>query len=272
MMEKDYICLVGESDMDGFTAWWESHLPSYLIIYCRQGEAEMQLQFEQCAVKKGTVVIVSPDMFPSFTSRSADFSAFYCLMDRDFAEYTAYGVPSQFYACQFNAPAICGGKEMDTWTRLLEHAAAEYADYECRKEILKNIIHNIYLVYYNLWRRQHGDTTVRREIKHTEQLCMKFYDLVFDHFTEHRDISFYADRLCVTPNYLAMIVRQVCKESPKQAIDWQVILEMKHILRRTTLTTDQIALRLHFPDTSYMCRYFRKHTGLSPSDYRNGES
>ena len=32
-MEKDYVCLAGESDMGDFTAWWENHLPSYLIIY-----------------------------------------------------------------------------------------------------------------------------------------------------------------------------------------------------------------------------------------------
>lgn len=267
-MEKDYNCLIGESDMSDFTTWWESHQSYYLILYCRKGEAEMQLQFVPYVIGEGQLIIVSPDMFPAFTSRSADFRAFYCIMDRDFAEYTAYGVPSQFYACQFNAPAIRGGYEMDLWTKILEHSVNEYTDYECRKDILKNIIHNIYLVYYNLWRQQHGDTSTHREMKHKEQLCMKFYDLVFDHFAEHRDIGFYADQLCVTPNYLAMIVRQICKESPKQAIDRQVILEMKHTIKTTTMTAEQMAVRLHFPDTSYMCRYFKKRTGMSISEYR----
>lgn len=157
-MEKDYVCLAGESDMGDFTAWWESHLPSYLIIYCRQGEAEMQMMFEKYAINKGHLTIITPDMFPAFTSRSADFRAFYCLMNRDFAEYTAYGVPNKFFDCQFSCPVIFGGQDLDSWTRLLEHAATQYDGYQCSKEIVKNIIHDIYLVYFNLWQQQYGDT------------------------------------------------------------------------------------------------------------------
>ena len=220
-------------------------------------------------MKKGHLAIITPDMFPAFTARSADFRAFYCLMDREFAEYTAYGVPNKFFDCQFSCPDIDGGQDMDTWTRLLEHASTQYTGYQCRKEILKNIIHNIYIVYFNRWQQQYGHVRQNHKTKHIEQLCMKFYDLVFDHFMEHRDIGFYADRLCVTPNYLAIIVRQMCGESPKQTIDRQVLLEMKHILRHTTLTAGQIAPRLHFPDTSYMCRYFKKHTGMTLSEYRD---
>ena len=75
---------------------------------------------------------------------------------------------------------------------------------------------------------------------------------------------------CVSPppNYLAIIVRQVCKESPKEAIDRLVVAEIKYMIRHTTLTAGQMAIRQHFPDTSYMCRYFRKRTGMSISEYR----
>lgn len=69
-----------------------------------------------------------------------------------------------------------------------------------------------------------------------------------------------------------MIMRRVCKESPKEAIDRQVILEIKHLLKNSTLTAAQIALRLHFPDPSYLSRYFRKHTGTSITAYRTTPS
>lgn len=64
-MEKDYVCLAGESDMGDFTAWWESHQPSYLIIYCRQGEAEMQMMFEKYTINKGHLTIITPGMSPT---------------------------------------------------------------------------------------------------------------------------------------------------------------------------------------------------------------
>lgn len=263
-------CVVGELDMSNFKLWWESHLPSYLILYCIRGEATLLLQFEEYRVAQGMTVIVSPDMFPSFHSRSGDLMMFYCLMSCDFAETAAYGVPNMFYDCLYVNPIIDGGDEIRIWTDLLKHIFNNYSSYQCRNEILKNVVHNIYLVYYNLWQQQYGEKKMEREQKRPEQLCMKFYNLVFDNFTSHRDIKFYADSLCITPNYLAMIVRQVGKESPKDAIDRQVILEMKYILANTTMTAGQMADHLHFADTSYMCRYFRKRTGMSISDYRNG--
>lgn len=262
-------CVVGELDMSNFKLWWESHLPSYVILYCRRGEATLQLQFEEYRVSQGMTVIVSPDMFPSFHSRSEDLMMFYCLMSCDFAETAAYGVPNMFYDCLFVNPIIDGGDEIKIWTDLLKHIFNNYSSYQCRNEIMKNVIHNIYLVYYNLWQQQYGGKKMERELKRPEQLCMRFYNLVFDHFAEHRDTKFYADSLCITPNYLAMIVRQVSKESPKDAIGRQVILEMKYILANTTMTAEQMAVRLNFSDTSYMCRYFRKRTGMSISDYRN---
>lgn len=65
-----------------------------------------------------------------------------------------------------------------------------------------------------------------------------------------------------------MATRQVCHETPKQAIDRQVTMEMKYLLKNTNMTAEQIADYLHFSDTSYMCRFFRRQTGLSLSEYR----
>lgn len=255
--------------MRDFTTWWESRFPSYVIFYCKRGESKVLLEFEEFRLSQGMMVIVSPGMFPAFKSRSKDFSMFYCLMERSFAESTLYGVPNQFYDCQFLAPVIDGGEEIRLWADLLAHIHDRYQSYQHRNMILKNVIHNVYLVYYNLWQQQYGDKKMERVLKRPEQLCMQFYTLVFDHCAEHRDIRFYADQLCITPNYLAMIVRQMSRESPKEAIARQVTLEMKHLLKNTAMTVEQIALQLHFPDTSYMCRYFKRHTGMSLSAYRN---
>ena len=144
-------------------------------------------------------MIVSPDMFPMFTSRSEDFSMFYCLMDREFAETTLYGVPNALYDCLFLQTVVDGGDDLKLWTGLLDHAYREYAGFQGQEKIIENILHNIYLVLFNLWQQQHGSMRVERELQRPEQLCMKFYNLVLDHFTECRAMKFYADRLYITP-------------------------------------------------------------------------
>ena len=82
-------------------------------------------------------------------------------------------------------------------------------------------------------------------------------------------MSFYADKLCISTRYLSTIVRSVAHSSAKEFIDRAVILEIKMMLQSTDLSVQEIAYRLRFPDQSYLGRFFKKHTGESPTEYRN---
>ena len=56
--------------------------------------------------------------------------------------------------------------------------------------------------------------------------------------------------------------------SPKEILDRQTVTEIKTYLVNTDVPVKSIADELHFEDVSYMCRYFRRMTGMSPMDYR----
>ena len=60
--------------------------------------------------------------------------------------------------------------------------------------------------------------------------------------------------------------------SPKEVLDRQTVTEIKTYLVNTDATIKGIAGELHFNDVSYMCRYFRKITGMSPIDFRKGSN
>ena len=85
-------------------------------------------------------------------------------------------------------------------------------------------------------------------------------------------MAFYADKLCITTTYLYKICRKALNLSPKELIDRQTVSEIKTYLANTDLPVKSIAEELRFEDASYMCRYFRRLTGVSPLDYRHGES
>lgn len=262
-----YVCLIGESDMKDFTPWWESHLPAWLVVCCLRGEAELMLEFKPYAFRQGMTAVVAPDMFPAFTARSEEFRVFYCLIDRESAESLFYDFPKNFFDALYAAPVVSTGETMGRWADILSSVYEEKGN-TYRKTIFSDLLHAFILDYYNRWEQQHGTLPPKDEKNPAELICRKFCNLVFDHFKEHRTTAFYADRLCITPCYLAMVTRQICRETPKQAIDRQVTLEMKYLLRNTAMTAEQMAHHLHFPDPSYMCRYFRRQTGLSLSEYR----
>ncbi len=95
-----------------------------------------------------------------------------------------------------------------------------------------------------------------------------FVSLVADHFREEHGTEYYADQLCITPNYLNKIVRQTLRKSAKAYILDQLLSEACRLLRYTTLSVADIARQLHFDTATYFVRLFRKHIGQTPLEYR----
>ena len=95
-----------------------------------------------------------------------------------------------------------------------------------------------------------------------------FVQLVNDHFHEEHGTEFYADRLCITPNYLNKIVRQSLGKSAKTYILDQILAEACRQLKYTTLPVADIAVQLHFDTATYFVRLFKKHMAMTPLEYR----
>ncbi len=101
------------------------------------------------------------------------------------------------------------------------------------------------------------------------QLYDRFIKEVRQHYARERSISYYADRLCVTPKYLSQVIYRV---SGRYAGDWirdYVIFEAKALLKSGEYTVQQVSEMLHFPNPSFFGKYFKASTGLSPLKYRN---
>lgn len=102
---------------------------------------------------------------------------------------------------------------------------------------------------------------VRELFNHFMMLMERDYKL-------SRDVNYYASLMNITSKYLTNIVRQVTGHTPKVIIDQYVILQAKMQLKRTSQSIKEIAWEYHFADVSFFCRYFKKHTGLTPQEIR----
>lgn len=100
-------------------------------------------------------------------------------------------------------------------------------------------------------------------------LFKHFMDLVTVYHSSERNMSFYADRLGLTPKYLSKLIKQVTGRSAPDWIDAYVILEAKNMLKYTDVSIKEIVYKLHFPNPSVFYKYFKTHTGMTPSEYRN---
>ena len=100
------------------------------------------------------------------------------------------------------------------------------------------------------------------------ELFNRFMMLLERDYKISRDVNYYAAQMNISSKYLTNIVSLVTGHTPKTIIDQYVILQLKLHLKRTTQSIKEMAWEFHFADVSFFCRYFKKHTGLTPQQIR----
>ena len=263
--------MVGSSDLAYFENY-NGRLENGVVFLCRKGRAEATINDFYGELKRNLSVILLPESHLSLTNRSEDFQVeFFVFSPQLFAE-AAFRLEVDFmrllHANPINQLSREGLRGMESWLQILGYS---YRDREnrFRRTIVKNRLQNALLEAYDKVMRN-PKIELRSEensLRHTN-LFNRFMILVNQHSSTQREVAFYAKELCISTRYLSGIVREVSGRTAKELIDYVVTTEIKVLLRSTDLSVQEIAYRLHFPDQSYLGRYFRKHTGESPTAYR----
>jgi AraC family transcriptional activator of pobA len=130
------------------------------------------------------------------------------------------------------------------------------------RSVLTILLYEIAAVY----EQQH--VIIKNKQTRKQELNTLFQNLVFHHYREHRNVQYYADALFVSPKHLTETIKDVTGKTAGEWVDDAVILEAKVLLRNHEISIAQVAEDVHFPDQSTFGKYFKKHTGVSPTEYR----
>ena len=101
-----------------------------------------------------------------------------------------------------------------------------------------------------------------------EEYFRQFTELLGEHYKHERSVGFYARQLCITPKYLTTLIKRISGKSVSEWIDSYVILEAKTLLKYSNMSVQEIAYYLNFPNQSFFGSYFKRNTGMSPSQYK----
>ncbi|MGA7534777.1 MAG: AraC family transcriptional regulator [Pseudolabrys sp.] len=115
-------------------------------------------------------------------------------------------------------------------------------------------------------RARSGAVTLSRTDPRVDQLRR----LVDEHFRKERMISFYAEKLAMTPDRLNDHVKRATGVTAGHLIRQRVLTEAKRQLVFTNQAIHEIAYDLAFSDPSHFTRFFRKQTGMTPHAFRDG--
>jgi AraC-like DNA-binding protein len=81
-------------------------------------------------------------------------------------------------------------------------------------------------------------------------------------------VSDYASKLAVSPKHLSKIIKHESGKNPSDFIDEMLLMEVKCMLRYTDLSVAEISYQLEFADPSHLTKFFKKHTEMTPLQYR----
>lgn len=242
-----------------------------IIIICRSGSARVTVDMRKFRMCKESEMLILPGKILSVDEVSSDFAVEYVVFSRALFEEAGHRMDVSFFRYLAENPFYQHNQRtLERFERWLDTIVRLYDDRQhmFRDTIMRNMLQNVFMNVYDSLSRRSVISGEEHSDRHNE-LYHKYVALVRDNFREQHNVAFYAEQMCITTRYLSTIVRNVSGDSPKDIIDRMIILEMKILLRTTAFSIQEISLRLHFPDQSYMGRYFRKHTGESPSEYRN---
>lgn len=243
------------------------------ILLVTAGYAIVEINFRRHAISRGDVVFLFYDDILILNRSSAQFFAQFVsialdIVDNVFHKLTSSSLWDFFY----ENPVLPTNHEQWSlligWRQQIDWIIrAEESPY--RDELLRNSMLNLFMAVHTEIIRN-GNESSPSDRNRGRLLTIKFWKMLVKHCREHRDVQFYATKLCITTTYLYKLTQKEMLASPKELIDQQIVTQIKTYLANTDYSIGQIAAEFHFDDVSYFCRFFRRMTGLSPMEFRNG--
>lgn len=253
-----------------------------MLMLIRSGsEAVVEVNQEQLALPAGSLLMVFPgNVVRTLGKVPDDVDAYALYFDTSFSRgvninLTSVAIPP---AVQKPRPAMkLDADEIDLLEKyfmLIHSSALEGSNNQLKKSIVSSLtaamFYQLVLFYHKrLPAAIEGETNLRGGTRRNDYV-REFVRLVYLHYVRERSVSFYADRLFISPKYLSLLVKQTTGRSAAAWIDEFVLMEAKNMLRFSGKNIQQVAYALNFPTQSSFGKYFKHLTGMSPSEYIKG--
>ena len=252
----------------------------YIIIYLRKGHFKLDLNLGTYDITENTFLFIVPGNIVKLSRYSeeeiGDVDLIFSLFSRDFMG----GIRLDFNKIYQDSirvlknPCIHLREDdktlADDYFTIAKKVISSGRDN--KREILSSLFASFSYFAIGIWTRKmalHREEDTRSSAR-VNQVFERFIALVTEYHSSQRGVGFYADKLCLTPKYLSKLVKQASGRSAPDWIDSFVILEAKNMLKYSERTIKEVVFALHFPNQSVFYKFFKAHTGLTPSQYRKG--
>lgn len=245
--------------------------PYHVIVFCQDGKmlVEMGAQ-DNMKVGAGQLLLIPAQkkIYPIMFSTDLKASA---LLISDRTLKTALGGQMHIWnkAMYMKEAYVINHQKWMNGLTFYANSIFEHRDMQLRNEIILSFLRTLLLMVCEEF-MEHVDTPYIADTSsiRDRDIFGKFLTLIASEQYKHRQVSYYADKLCMTPKYLSTVCQRVSGKAPMQWITESTMEDCYVMLRETNKTVKEISDCLGFPNSSFFGQFFRRQAGMTPLNYR----
>ena len=253
-----------------------------VMVFCVKGSVQMSVNLNEYEVKEGSLMILTDQDIVKVEKGSDDeirnlhwvmiamSQNFLSDLRVDFKKILSEGVTL------LETPVIHLNQEIRGYFEDYLKLIGKLADSQLPmyKDAVRSLISSMVSIAAGQWiadvnRMRDKKIVVDSRSQHKTFIYRQFIKLVSENYAKQHQVIFYADQLCMSPKYLSKLIKEVSGKSAPEWIDAYVLLEAKHLLKYSDMPVKEIVFRLNFSNQTVFYKYFKAHTGMTPTEYRN---
>ena len=263
-----------QATLNCFTTISPTRFNFVFFIALSEGEMEVEIDYVTYKAVKNSLIFIMPTHIIHLNNISSNLKGRILAVSETYAESLSYLKQQQsnvFFYMQIKKNPVTVFNSQDylnlfssfdfVRNKIRQHSHIFYND------VINASLKVFFLDLSNLFlsKRKHftPPTLSRKEVHFID-----FINILKDNCKNQRNVKFYADKLCITTQYLTSILKEQSGKSARQWIQDALIIEAKEMLKMPYVNIKQVSYKLNFPDQSTFGKFFKKNAGISPLTFR----
>ena len=241
-----------------------------VVFVCLEGEGKIVVDMQTISIRRGSIVILLPYSVIQLADISDNTRITLIATGMGFLEKLALSQPVENYVekirempcLQLSENQLEQAKKIYLFVEKLYKEATGPLKQEIRSSLLTLLALEIVTLFAE--NQETGSPRLSRQ----DQVFRNFTISLAKNVSQHRTVEFYANEACLTPKYFSTVIK---KRSGKLPMDWiteRTIVLIKYLLHNSDKSIQEISNDLNFPNQSFFTRYFKSHTGFTPTAFR----
>lgn len=276
-------CMVGHYSIDERIkkAFFDdpTRVDAIVFFICTKGSAKFSCNLKEYDIDEGSLLLIPPRSLVNRSETSEEHEGFVVFFDTDYLGECNFNLKRFTSLMMQVTDDVCIKLTDNELQRLLRTASAlealigEQLTSNFRDDVIRSMVETLMYQFCEVFsvRVENKSSQSEDKLSRQENYFRRFIKELSEHYTERQNVTYYAEKLCISSRYLTTIVRKVSGLSVTDWMNKYLLMEAKYLLKYSEMSIQEIAYRLSFPDQSFFGKYFKQHTGVSPSTYRNNK-